>query len=236
MLAKRLNCHCLGWQLSLNPAQLIFVCLAVGLCLLLSVWQWQRAQEAKTRYQSYLSRAVEPPVVLSDKAVQDFQPVSTSGHIERLFLLDNQIRDGIVGRHVLAWLDTDVGPVLVNLGWQAAGDAKPRKGTFPDPILISGLAKRPEPGLMLAEAREDPAWPDVMQQIDMALLRQAFGADLAPFVIVASQSHAGLKPVQPKPENKYPMHMGYVVQWLLIGLAGLIIFIFASRREQDESQ
>lgn len=236
MLAKRLNCDCLGWQLSLSTGHLIFVCLAVGLCLLLSLWQWQRAQDAKLRYQSYLNRAAQAETVLSSKAVYDFQQVKTTGHIKRLFLLDNQVHDGIVGWHVLAWLDTESGPVLVNLGWQPARKSEPKLTDFPDPIPISGLAKRPETGFMLGDALADPAWPGIMQQIDITLLRQTFGTELAPFVIYVRQAYGELIPIKPVPENKYPMHMGYVVQWLLIGLAGMIIFIFASRRNRDESQ
>jgi cytochrome oxidase assembly protein ShyY1 len=37
-------------------------------------------------------------------------------------------------------------------------------------------------------------------------------------------------------ENKFIMHVGYAIQWLLIALACLIGFLYVSRSEQQENE
>lgn len=230
MITKRVTLNWFGWQLSVQLMFFVFICCVVAICLMLSHWQWQRAQDAEQRYQTYLSRTQQVPVELSS-SVRDYQRVEARGSIERLLLLDNQIRDGVVGWHVLAVLKTAQFSVLVNLGWQAATDTTPALDLLPTDISVSGWVKQPEVGLMLAPAEEDPAWPGILQQIDIPLLNSHLDMQLAPFVIYDNKGLLGLAPVSVAPENKYPMHIGYTVQWLLIAIAFVIGFIFACRQE-----
>lgn len=234
MTVKKLIGNGSGWQLSVRPGYLLFAVFAVSLCLTLSFWQWQRAQDAEARYQQFLQQKDQAPLSWQGGEPASYQPIKASGQIQRLFLLDNQISGGVVGWHVLAELLTDYGPVLINLGWQSKQSQAPDIIDFASPIQISGLASYPENGLMLAPALEDPAWPGVMQQIDIPLLREQLGSPLAPFVIVTDSSHAGLQPVKAGPDNKTAMHIGYAMQWLLIGMACLLAFFFASRGDNDE--
>ncbi len=230
MITKRVTLNWFGWQLSVQLMFFVFICCTVTICLMLSHWQWQRAQDAEQRYQTYLSRTQQAPVALTAN-VKDYQRVETRGSIERLLLLDNQIRDGVVGWYVLAVLKTEQFPVLINLGWQAATDKTPTLDLLPKDISVSGWVKQPEVGLMLAPAEKDPAWPGILQQIDIPLLNSHLNMQLAPFVIYINERLAGPTPVSVAPENKYPMHIGYTVQWLLIAIAFVIGFIFACRQE-----
>lgn len=230
MITKRITLNWFGWQLSVQLMFFVFISCVVAICLMLSHWQWQRAQDAEQRYQTYLSRNQQAPVVLSS-SVRDYQQVEARGSIERLLLLDNQIHDGVVGWHVLAVLKTKQFPVLVNLGWQAATDTTTTLDLFPTDISVSGWVKQPEVGLMLAPAEKDPAWPGILQQIDIPLLNSHLDMQLAPFVIYDNKGLLGLAPVSVAPENKYPMHIGYSVQWLLIAVAFVTGFIFVCRQE-----
>jgi cytochrome oxidase assembly protein ShyY1 len=162
--------------------------------------------------------------------------VRASGQLQQLFLLDNQIRQGIVGHHVLGLLVTDYGPLLLNLGWQSAHAPRPTLNNFPSVMTVSGLAVYPEVGLMLAPAKDDPAWPGLMQQIDIPLLRQQLGSDLADFMIVADKPAGGLASVHAAPEDKTPMHIGYALQWLLIAAACLGVCFFACRGDHNDAQ
>lgn len=218
-----------------RPAYLLIVGSAIMLCLLLSGWQYQRAQEAETRYQHYLAELTQPAAPLSAEMV-NYQRVQFSGSVNQLFLLDNQILDGQVGWHVLADVDTPIGPLLVNLGWQSKQMAIRKPGDFANPINIIGQVKWSEPGLMLAPAHQDPAWPGVMQQIDIALLNQYQSRHFAPFVVYADHSFAGLAPTPVSPENKHAMHIGYALQWLLIALAFVVGIYFACRQEPKHAQ
>lgn len=229
MTAQRLLQARFQGPFTLRPAYLLFAAIAISLCLFLSHWQWQRAQAAETRYQVYQQQQNQPPAALSE-APAEYQRVYASGTIENLFLLDNQIYQGQVGWHVLGLLRSQQGPIVANLGWTAKTETKPSLTEFSDINRLTGRIKTPEPGLMLEEAREDPAWPGVLQQIEIPLLSQHLNIKLLPYVIYADPAPAGLVAVDAAPENKYPMHAGYAVQWLLIGLACAVITVIASRR------
>lgn len=213
-----------------RPAYLLIVGSVILLCLLLSGWQYQRAQQAETRYQHYLNELKQPAASLSAD-MNNYQRVQFSGSVNQLFLLDNQILDGQVGWHVLADIDTEIGPLLVNMGWQSKQMSLRKPADFPSPINIVGQVKWPEPGLMLAPAEQDPAWPGVMQQIDIPLLNHYQSRHFAPFVVFADYSFAGLAPISVSPENKQPMHLGYALQWLLIALACLTGLFLVCRQE-----
>ncbi len=230
MITKRVTWTWFGWQLSVQLIYFVFVCCVVAICLILSHWQWQRAQDAEQRYQTYLSRTQQAPVSLSSR-VRDYQLVEAQGSIKQLWLLDNQIRDGIVGWHVLAVLETEHFPVLVNLGWQSNTDSPPTIDQLSGQLSVGGRVKQPEVGLMLAPAEQDPAWPGIMQQIDIPLLNSQLDMQLAPFVIYDNKGLLGLAPFSVAPENKYPMHIGYSVQWFLIAVAFVTGFIFVCRQE-----
>jgi cytochrome oxidase assembly protein ShyY1 len=219
----------------IRPAYLVIISSAVLLCLLLSGWQYQRAQQAEVRYQQYQTALNEAPSELSSE-MANYQRVQFSGRINQLFLLDNQILDGQVGWHVLADIDTTIGPLLVNLGWMSQQMPIREPADFPNPISVIGQVKWPETGLMLAPAQKDPAWPGVMQQIDIPLLNQFQSRHFAPFVVYADHSFAGLAPMPVSPENKHAMHIGYALQWLLIALAFVAGLYFACRQEPQHAQ
>lgn len=229
MLSKSIDWRALNWRFSARPAYLVFICFAVSLCLLLSHWQWQRAQVAQQRHANYQKQSARPSVPLSPQ-LTDFQSVHLNGQIKRLFFLDNQIYQGLVGWHVLADVHTDAYSVLVNLGWQSKDNAPIKLADFPDNITVSGLVKTPEPGFMLANAEADPNWPRLLQQIHIPLLNQHFDSQLLPFVIFADNTFADLRPVSVPVENKYPMHLGYAIQWLLIAAVCVVGFLLISRR------
>ena len=103
-------------------------------------------------------------------------------------------------------------------------------------IEVQGLIREPQAGFMLQESNLDPNWPKLMQQIEIPLLNQRLESELFPFVLYAENQIGQLIPVPIKMENKYYMHVGYAIQWLLIGLAGIICFIVISRKEYKENE
>ncbi len=234
MIVKRLLGSASGWQFAARPGYLSFALFAVGLCLCLSFWQWQRAGSAEARYQQFVQQQSQPATHWHGGQPAPYEALTVNGQLQQLFLLDNQIRERIVGSHVLGLLATDYGPLLVNLGWQADAAPRPTLNDFASAMTVSGLAVYPEVGLMLAPAEDDPAWPGVMQQIDIPLLRQQLGAKLADFMIVVNTPDTGLATVHAAPDNKSAMHTGYALQWLLIAVACLTVFCFACRGEKDD--
>tara|TARA_R110001583_G_scaffold171120_1_gene324592 strand:+ start:30428 stop:31054 length:627 start_codon:yes stop_codon:yes gene_type:complete len=204
-------------------------------CLLLSHWQWQRAQSAVARYEQYQAQVSQSATALS-ASPQQYQKVVIKGEIQHLLLLDNQIYQGEVGWHVLATVQTHQVVILVNLGWQSKRSSLIKQSDLANPIEIQGMLKKPQSGFMLQAAKEDPSWPQVLQQIQIPLLNEHYGYKLLPFVLYADASVANLVPVPVATDNKYYMHLGYAIQWLLI--AGICVtgFIYFCRQEHKQNE
>jgi len=229
LITKQVECRALNWHFSVHPAYFVFVCSAVLLCLILANWQWQRAQAAQQRHAFFIEQSSLPPASLSSQ-LTEFQAVRFSGEIKQIFFLDNQINQGIAGWHVIAEVTTREYPVLVNLGWQSKLAKPVSIAELADTIAITGVIKKPEPGFMLAKAEADPNWPQLMQQIQLSLLNKHFQYQLFPYVVYSDAATANLIPVPVQIENKYPMHLGYAIQWLLIAAVCMVGFIIFSRR------
>jgi len=232
---NRLLWSCYGWKLSVHVPYLLFVCCALVLCLFLSNWQWQRATAADLRYSNYLQQSSLPALDL-DEANQNYQKVAITGQIKNHFFLDNQVYQGVAGWHVLAEVQTHQELILVDLGWQAKNEALTLLEALPKEIEVQGLIKQAEPGLMLESAAHDPKWPRLLQQIEIPLLNEHFAYELSPFVLHAETHVAKLIPTPITLENKYAMHLGYAIQWLLIGCVGFSWFIYLCRQEQTEHE
>ena len=235
MTDNRFICSCYGWKLSVHVPYLIFVCCALLLCLFLSNWQWQRAKAADVRYNQYKLQATLPVSGLAE-SLQEYQRVSISGEIKNHFFLDNQIVQGIAGWHVLAEVQTNNILLLVNLGWLPKQAQLSLQQALPDQIEVQGLIKKPQPGFMLETAAHDPSWPQLLQQIQIPLLNEHFAYELSPFVLYAETPITNLIPAPLTMENKYPMHLGYAIQWFLIGGVGFSWFIYICRQEMKENE
>ena len=224
-----------NWKISVQIPFLLFACFALIVCSSLSYWQWQRAQLADALYHDYQTQESRPEYVLS-ASPEAYQKVTFSGQVKNHYFLDNRTFQGQNGWHVLAEVQTKKFLVLVNLGWQPKQKKLVLQMPLPNFIEVQGLIKKPQAGFMLQEAELDPKWPKLMQQIDIPLLNRHIENELSPFVLYAENQVCQLIPAPIKIENKYYMHIGYAIQWLLIGLAGIISFIVFSRKEYKENE
>lgn len=235
MTKKRFIWSCYGWKISIQVPYLLFVSVVLLLCLSLSSWQWQRAQAADLRYNNYLKQASLPTSELS-ASPEDYQKASIVGEIKNHFFLDNQIYQGTAGWHVLAEVQTNTSLLLVNLGWQPKQVELMLQQQLPLYIEVQGLIKKPQPGFMLQAAEQDPNWPQLLQQIQIPLLNKYYDYELSPFVLYSETQVANLIPVAMTMDSKFPMHLGYTIQWLLIACASFIGFIIICRLEQKENE
>jgi len=232
---QRFIWSCFNWKLSIQWPYLMFVCCVVVLCLFLFHWQWQRAQSAAIRYEQYQAHVSQPATVLS-ASPQQYQKVAIKGEIQHLLLLDNQIYQGEVGWHVLAMVQTHQVVILVNLGWQSKRSQLIQQSDLANPIELQGMLKKPQSGFMLQAAKKDPSWPQVLQQIQIPLLNDHYGYKLLPFVLYADAPVANLVPAVVAFDNKYHMHLGYAIQWLLIAVVCVIGFIYFCRQEHKQNE
>jgi len=224
-----------NWKISVQIPFLLFACFAVIVCSSLANWQWQRAQLSDALYQKYQFQNTWPESVLSESP-EAYQKIAISGQLKNHYFLDNKTYQGLGGWHVLAEIQTKEFLILVNLGWQPKQKELVLQMPLPELIEVKGLIRKPQAGFMLQESNLDPKWPKLMQQIEIPLLNQHLNSELFPFVLYAENQIGQLIPAPIKMENKYYMHVGYAIQWLLIGLAGIISFIVFSRKEYTENE
>jgi len=229
------------YQFSSGIYFLLFTSFAVILCLVLSVWQWQRGVSANERYLLQQEKNQYSAVNLSNHP-HEYQKVEIKGSIEAHYLLDNRSKEHRPGREVLvdvklAAENLPYDRVLVNIGWQPLTVDLELTHTLPEFIAIDGMTKMPREGFMLQDPLLDPSWPSLLQHIDLNLLGDHWGQAYYPAVIYSLTPVSGWSLPEVHFKNKYHMHLGYAMQWALIGIACLILFMKISiSRVNDENQ
>ena len=221
-------------KLSIQLPFLFFTCFAFLLCLNLAHWQWQRGQQAHQKYQAFQTQKALPATGFTTSP-RPYQHMSLSGHVIDYLFLDNRIHQGQVGWHVLAVIEIAHNYLLVNLGWQPKNSSLTTLAPLPQQLTLSGIVKTPTVGIVLTEPQQDPLWPKVMQQIDIDDLNQQYNYPLLPFVLYAEKSITPYIAAPLYVANKFPKHLGYAIQWLLIALAAVATFFYISRVEFKEN-
>ncbi|WP_299081476.1 SURF1 family protein [uncultured Paraglaciecola sp.] len=216
---------------------------SVVIMFALGNWQLQRAEQKTQRLLaielaanaeqidlhqvlgSSISEMLDMPV--------NFEGVAVS---ERYFLLDNKIYKGRVGYQVLVPIQTDAGTVMANFGWVAATNSRdilPRIELNDARIPYAGIVSLPLHNAMIKEtALLDGKWPKILQQIDLEVIQQHYQQQVLPFVVrLNAQQELNFvrdwQPVVMAPEK----HLAYAVQWYLLGLAALAVFVIAQRNK-----
>lgn len=204
------------------------------ICCWLSVWQWQKA-EAFAHQQS---------------ASQQIPQLNMTGTWEQAhFLLDNRTHKGRVGYyHLGLFRPLNMSPgigktLLVNLGWVPAPALRHQ---IPQPDLARGVQTiTVEPMAMdLSRYRsnehwpspENAEWPKRIQSIDIERIALSSGQPTENGIWLLRAGTSLKTPVdRPSAYLSQHRHMGYALQWLLIGIAALTVFFFSAvRRIQRE--
>ena len=220
----------------------------IALTLALASWQLGRAHEKEGLAARLEMLAREPPVSLTVAEVSaadvEWRRVTVRGRFEprHAVLIDNRIRRGVAGYHVLMPLAIDGGGryVLVNRGW-IAGTADRRRlpevQTPANTVEITGLAVTPSRRFLelSANAAEGKVW----QNLTLERYRQAVPISLQPVVILQeSPLEDGLAREWDPPDLGVNTHYGYAFQWLALALAILVFYLVTHvrRRPQEEQR
>ncbi|NOU52755.1 SURF1 family protein [Pseudoalteromonas sp. JBTF-M23] len=221
---------------------LVLVSLVVLVCLILALWQWQRAldkQQLIYQQQQQLGLNSKQILTLPPQSNNGLSTTITGQFIEPfVWFLDNQVLDGQIGFDVLALLrlssDTDK-QVLVNLGFIAAkqGRQTPIVKLPTHQVSLDVLIKSQDlVGFTLAtQPNMNSEQPQLLQYIDLAFLSQSSQETIYP--LVAYQQ--GEKPILAKPHYQHVVmsadkHKAYALQWLLIAFAAAVIAYVAIKK------
>lgn len=206
----------------------------IALTLWLGNWQLNRAQEKRERQALLESRMNDNPLTLT-AAGRDPQPllyrrVRAAGRwlAARQFYVDNQIREGRAGFHVITPLELAPGPgvLLVNRGWIARTAEYPRAPAVAVPagrVEVAGVAMRP-PARYL-ELSPQTVMGDVWQNLSIERFASASGLAVAPVVVLLDSPPQGLAAVSEKPDAGVAKHIEYAFTWFALAATAFALWL-----------
>ena len=228
-----------GFEWRWNIGILIFAGVFLPLTIALGIWQLQRADQKREMLAEHEQRRQADPVALSalDPAEDhQYRRVRVQGQPDskRYFLLDNRTRRGRAGYEVLWPVQIENQQwILINRGWIAGGLDRRELPEVPDfdASNMSGyLYQSKGKALVLGEQEKVKGWPQVIQQVDMALLESRFGSALFPYVLRQDEMIRGgtLKPGWIIVNVLPAKHTAYAVQWFAMAIALLILSVITN--------
>ncbi len=206
----------------------------VALLAWLGMWQLDRAAQKRERQALLDARLREAPVALTGPVPSAepllYRRVRASGQWigERQIFIDNQIRAGRAGFHVITPLRLDGGQaaVLVNRGWIARGPEYPRAPTVAapsGPVRVSGLATRPP--ARFVELSADTVAGDVWQNLSIERYARHAALELLPVVVLADEPAPGLAAVREQPDAGVAKHHEYALTWFALALTTVAFWL-----------
>jgi len=224
-----------------NPWQYFAVLITVAAFLLLSKlawWQWQRAEEKTQQLQqiAHWQQQAGVPVAqlqMTDLAALDGAPLK--GQVRwvspYIWLLDNQIVNGVVGYDVIVPVQAQDLVFLLNLGWTAGREDRTAlpQVLIPEVVELEGVLRTAPRPFLLGQNVEDAAgYPQRIQAVLPQQLAETSGLKLLDAVFYQQQSNfiSHYQPVILPPEK----HRAYALQWALLAVA--VVFVALAVRHQ----
>ncbi len=234
-----------GWVFSPSWASTLALLLLLPFLLALGFWQLDRGHQKAELQAAFAERSHQPPIALTEVNPADianqYRRIVASGQYDgaHQVLLDNQMRNGQPGYHVLTPLRLISGDViLINRGWVALGESRQILPDIAAPTelvtVIGWLAQPAQPGLRLGNATgNDRRWPRVVPYVDYDRLAAILGYSLQPAVVLLEPEAAWgyWRDWQPHFGGFGPeRHQGYAVQWFALAGALIILYLVATIR------
>jgi len=200
---------------SIRPVYTAIMVLGVSLCLWAAQWQYFKAQ-------SYQEPSVE-------RIELNGQFINSETHF-----LDNQTLNGNVGYAVITPFSSDQGTYLVNRGFVHAAnrDSLPDVDFIQGRHLISGRLKPATDPMVLSQSTPDK-FTNRIQTIDLEYFSERLSGSLKPSILVLESDAGLLQPFSPKDAYlSHHRHLAYALQWGLLAMAGVIIWLVASYKKK----
>lgn len=207
----------------------------IAVTIALGNWQLNRAHEKEELAARLDSLGSEPAITLSADEVKAadvlWRRVTVRGRFEPRYavFLDNRVRDGIAGYHVVMPLAIGGGSryVLVNRGWIAGTQERghlPSVRTPSGTVEITGLAV--EPSRRFLELSSKVAEGQVWQNLTLERYRQAVPIAVQPIVIEQQSAlDDGLVREWSPPDFGINTHYAYAFQWFAMALAIAVFYL-----------
>jgi len=214
--------------------------LILPLMIYLGMWQSNKADQKQAKQELFDQRERDGLISIGaepvDLEVLRYRRVVVRGFYDPQYqvLLDNQVSKGQAGYHVITPLKIDGSAVriLVNRGWVPVGaDRKvlPQIDTPSTEVEITGYLQDIS-GRYIELSRSDVAqesWQKVWQNLDVARYKKEMPYPMQPAIILLDpdSSAGGYVREWPKPNFRIDVNRGYAIQWYLMSLALVIIYL-----------
>jgi surfeit locus 1 family protein len=206
----------------------------IALTLWLGNWQVSRAQEKRERQALFEARMNDTPVRITgtvpDAAALLYRRVRAAGKWlpDRQFFIDNRIRDGRAGFHVITPMQVAQGPavLLVNRGWIARDGGYPRPPKIAAPAgvaAVAGMATRP-PARFL-ELSPQAVAGDVWQNLSIERYGAHTGLQVLPVLVLADVPGEGLAVVSETPDAGIAKHVEYAFTWFALASTAFALWV-----------
>ncbi len=232
-----------------RPPRVATITMLVIVVVTVSLGNWQtRRVGEKMALQLRLERmAAAPAVTIPGTPLPSAdwaqRHVLTRGEFvdSGLVLVDNRVRDGVPGYHVVMPLRIEGGQmhVLVNRGWVAAGlrrDQLPHIRTPSGPQTVEGIAVIPpsNPYELSPAAVADAASGPVRQHVIIARVAAEQRRALQPLVILQTNAVAdGLLRDWPRPDARANVNRAYALQWYAMAVLAFVLWVVWNLKKID---
>ena len=219
-----------GWALTAQVAVALITVLA------LATWQFSRGLEKTALKDAHAERLRADPVPAAayTPATPDFTRVSLAGRYdaERTFIVGSRQGRGV---QVVSPLHTQSGVFLVNRGWLLPSNAtnEARQWAFDTPselVDVVGVVWPPSATSphLAAKARPE-GWPKRVGGMDVVGMAREVDAHAREIRLERDQPGV-LRAASLAWDYSPSTHWGYVVQWLLIGVAVVVGYVVIGKR------
>lgn len=214
----------------------------IALTLALGNWQLQRGEEKSELAARVEQLAREPAINVSTRELRardvEWRRVEARGTFEprHMVLIDNRVRHGVAGYHVVTPLKLGEGSryVLVNRGWIAGNRDRsrlPEVSTPREAVTVRGRAV--VPGQRFLELSKEVAEGRVWQNLTIDRYREAMPIPIQPFMIQQDAEGApgdGLVREWEAPDLGADKHYGYAFQWFALSTLVLVFYLITHVR------
>lgn len=219
----------LNFYWSVQPIYSLVMLFGTLLCLCLGVWQFNKSKNFQD---------------------VDVTTVELQGRYlsEPHFLLDNRTHKGKAGYHLYSIFETEKSKKLINRGFIGVSNRLdiPEFDTPKDHVKISGIQKLPSTPLILKNvwgSKIDS--PDMekfsntvyrVQQISINSILQQTGIELEERIFQLIEGEGiQIAVEESEPYMNKHKHMAYAVQWWLLSIAAVVIWLVSSLKRKSNS-
>ena len=230
----------------LNFRLLLFTVFFLVVFVRLGFWQLERAEEKEAQRIAQAVSEDAQPMTLSqaqrERSRLSGQLIEDRGRFleETVFLRDNVIFQGTVGFEVMRLFRSEAGDIaLVNFGFVPGGSDRSVLPSVPALTGVNALSGR----VYFSEWASDAGielytgWPRITPTQSPLANGNLAGLSLLPFIVRLDVSHPDALPrFWPLTVTSAEKHRGYAVQWFLMAVALLTLFIVFTWRQYKERQ